>query len=133
MQLQSLTPCVVVTALPASRARPAEEKKYIGDGRDILLQGFHWQSHAGVAEPKGGRKSWYRIVQDNATRIKAAGFSWVWFPPPSDSLAPEGYMPRRWNVMDTTYGTLDELRQAIGALKPVQAMVDIVINHRVGV
>jgi alpha-amylase len=62
-----------------------------------------------------------------------AGFSWVWFPPPSDSLAPEGYIPRRWDVLHTPYGSEAELRAAIEALMPVKAMADVVLNHRVGV
>jgi alpha-amylase len=125
-------PWVAVVAL-SLRARPvAREKKYHGDGRDILLQGFHWESHRGVTEATGNRRSWYRIIQDNAAAIRTAGFSWVWFPPPSDSLAPQGYIPRRWNVLDTAYGSEAELRAAIRALAPVRAMADVVLNHRVG-
>jgi alpha-amylase len=97
------------------------------------LQGFHWASHAGAYDHASrSRKSWYRILQENAPAIKAAGFTWVWFPPPSDSLAPEGYIPRRWNVLDTRYGSEAELRAAVRALEPVAALADVVINHRVG-
>jgi alpha-amylase len=109
-----------------------EPKKYHGDGRDIVLQGFHWESHRGVTEASGNRKSWYRIVQDNAVTIRQAGFTWVWFPPSSDSLAPQGYIPRRWDVLDTAFGSEGELRGAIRALGPVRAMADVVLNHRVG-
>src|SRR5208282_4873391 len=92
----------VAIAMPRHEQSTAEPKKCCGDGRDILLQGFHWGSHAGVRDGANHtRKSWYRILQDNAGAIKAAGFTWVWFPPPSDSLAPEGYIPRRWNVLDS--------------------------------
>lgn len=109
-------------------------RAYCGDGRDVLLQGFHWDSHSGAPDPAGGgRKSWYRIVADNAPLVRQAGFTWVWLPPPSDSLAPEGYLPRRWDCLDSTYGTEAELRQAIRALGPVRAMADVVVNHRVGV
>jgi alpha-amylase len=104
-----------------------------GEGREIILQGFHWDSHAGVMENgKHGKKSWYRILKETAPAIRAAGFNWVWFPPSSDSLAPQGYIPRRWNVLDTTYGSEAELRSAIAALEPVRAMADVVFNHRVG-
>lgn len=106
---------------------------YHGDGREVLLQGFHWHSHFGVVEPGSGRpKSWYRILAENAPAIREAGFSWVWFPPASESLAPQGYIPRRWNILDSCYGSEVELRQAIRALGPVRAMADVVINHRVG-
>jgi len=112
--------------------RPAEERNFIGDGRDILLQGFHWDSHTGGRE-NGHRKSWYRIIAENAPAIRNAGFTWMWFPPSSDSLAPQGYIPRRWNVLDSTYGSESELRAAIAAIEPVRAMADVVLNHRVGV
>ena len=65
--------------------------------------------------------------------IRDAGFSWVWMPPPCDSLAPQGYIPRRWNVLDSAYGSEAELRATLQALGPVRALADVVLNHRVGV
>src|SRR5262245_40093834 len=104
MQPEVKAPWVAVLPLPA------EDRKYAGDGRDVLLQGFHWASHAGGRDPAtGARTSWYRVLRDNAPAIRSAGFTWVWFPPPSDSLAPQGYIPRRWNVLDTPYGSEAEL------------------------
>jgi alpha-amylase len=117
---------------PSGRRCPPERTTYHGNGRDLLLQGFHWDSYRGVHDGHG-RKSWYRILAENAAAIKAAGFSWVWFPPCSDSLAPQGYIPRKWNVLDTWYGSEGELRSAIGVLEPVGALADVVVNHRVGV
>lgn len=102
---------------------------YNGIPWDVMLQGFHWHSHDAA---KNG-KAWYRVLRECAPRIKEAGFTWVWFPPPSDSLAPEGYMPRRWFEFNTRYGTERELRDAIAALAPeVRALADVVVNHRVG-
>jgi alpha-amylase len=132
MRADFKTPWVAVVTLPLAGRTPVEERQYHGDGHDILLQGFHWESHRGTFE-QGQRKSWYRIIQDNAAAIRTAGFSWVWFPPPSDSLAPQGYIPRRWYSPDTAYGSEAELRAAIRALSPVKAMADLVLNHRVGV
>src|SRR5262249_29738874 len=51
----------------------------------------------------------------------------------SDSLAPQGYIPRRWNVLDSAFGSANDLRGAIAALAPVKVMADVVFNHRVGV
>src|SRR5258708_561729 len=117
MQLDTRAPWVAVVSVPASGRSQADQRKYIGDGKDILLQGLHGASHTGGFDhATNTRKSWYRIVQENAGAIKAAGFTWVWFPPPSDSLAPEGYIPRRWNVLDSRYGSEADLRAAIGAL-----------------
>lgn len=109
------------------------DPRYHGDGREILLQGFHWRSHAGARDATGVHRSWYRIIRENAAAIRNAGFSWVWFPPSSDSLAPQGYIPRRWNVLDSAYGSEQELRAALTELGPVRAMADVVLNHRVGV
>jgi alpha-amylase len=126
-------PWAVVVTWPRNGPGPAAQK-YNGDGRDILLQGFHWNSHKGARDACAGtRKSWYRILRENAASIQSAGFSWAWFPPPSDSLAPEGYIPRRWDVLNTPYGSERELQAAIQALAPVKALADIILNHRVGV
>ena len=134
MQTDIKNPWVAVISYPPGTRNPAEERKYHGDGRDILLQGFHWKSHAGSFDAAArAQKSWYRIMRDNAEAIKSAGFTWVWFPPPSDSLAPQGYIPRRWHVLDSAFGSTSELRAAISALGPVRALADVVLNHRVGV
>lgn len=134
MQTQMTMPWVAAAPMPAVAPRPAAERTYHGDGRDILLQGFHWHSSSGAPDPGGrGKRSWYQILEANAPGIKNAGFSWVWFPPASDSLAPQGYIPRRWNVLDTRFGSEAQLRSAIAALEPVRSMADLVLNHRVGV
>lgn len=134
MQTPSNAPWVAVVPSPLGNWAPAPEKKYIGGGYDILLQGFHWNSHSGGLDAANrSKKSWYSILRENAAAIKAAGFSWVWFPPPSDSLSPQGYIPRRWNVLNTRYGTEEELKTVIRELEPVKAMADLVLNHRVGV
>jgi alpha-amylase len=78
-------------------------RQYTGDGRDIILQGFHWPAHAGARERDGSKKTWYQIIRENAAAIKAAGYTWLWFPPASDTLAPQGYIPRRWNVLDSAF------------------------------
>jgi alpha-amylase len=131
MRTDIRVPWVAVVARPLRKRAERKTTKYHGDGRDILLQGFHWESHLGVSEGANPR-SWYRIMQENAEAIRQAGFTWVWFPPPSDSLAPQGYIPRRWNCLDTAYGSEADLRAAIRALGPVRAMADVVLNHRVG-
>jgi alpha-amylase len=124
---------VGAAASPVAQTTP-EPQEERPEGRDVLLQGFHWDSHLGVCENgKYGKKSWYRILEENAGAIRAAGFTWVWFPPSSDSLAPQGYIPRRWNVLDSAYGSEAELRAAVAALSPVGCLADLVLNHRVGV
>lgn len=90
---------------------------------DIMLQGFHWLSH---------EIDWYKIIKDNAQRIKDSGFTLVWFPPPSDSADRQGYLPRELELLDSKYGDAKDLKAAINDIKPVKAIADIVINHRVG-
>ncbi len=121
MQTEQKNPWVAVVSYPLAPRNLAEDGKYHGDGRDILLQGFHWKAHAGSIAAERTPKSWYSIMRDNAEAIKAAGFTWVWFPPPSDSLAPQGYIPRRWHILDSAYGSTAELRAAIRSLEPVRA------------
>ena len=134
MRTEIQVPWLSIIPLPFSGQHSGGAKGYHGDGRDILLQGFHWHSHAGSCDPvTGARKSWYQILAETAPAVRASCFSWVWFPPPSDSLAPQGYIPRCWHVLDSAFGTRDELRAAIQALGPVKAMADVVLNHRVGV
>lgn len=72
------------------------------------------------------------MIGENAAAVRAAGFHWVWLPPPSDAVDRQGYLPRRWQVFNTAYGSEAELRNAIRALEPIQAMADVVVNHRLG-
>ena len=89
-----------------------------------MLQGFHWRSH---------EIDWYKIIKQNAKRIKDSGFTLIWFPPPSDCADRQGYLPRELYKLDSHYGSATELKAAIDELKPdVKALADIVINHRVG-
>ncbi|CAI7776784.1 unnamed protein product [Closterium sp. NIES-53] len=52
----------------------------------IVLQGFNWESHG---QPQG----WWRHLASLAPAIAAAGFTAVWLPPASSSLAPQGNPP----------------------------------------
>lgn len=91
----------------------------------ILLQGFHWNAANG---------SWYSNLESKAAAIQELGVTHVWFPPPSNSAAKEGYLPRELYNFYSAYGTEDQLRSAIAAFQRVgiASVADIVINHRVG-
>jgi len=95
-------------------------------GNAVLLQGFHWTSHR--------TKPWWGVISAAAGEIGAAGFDFVWLPPPSAAMSDEGYLPNRWFVLDSRYGTEQELRNAVSALRMngVGAVGDVVLNHRVG-
>ena len=96
-----------------------------GDGA-VMLQGFHWTSWQ--AAP------WWDVIAGKAGDIASSGINLVWLPPSSDAASNEGYIPRRWYVQDSKYGTKAQLQKAIGALHGggVKVLADIVINHRVG-
>jgi alpha-amylase len=116
------SPTPTVAAVP----RAPRAVQFAGGGGDVLLQGFHWNSH---------RWGWWNIVAAKAPDIQAAGFTMVWLPPPSRSADSAGYLPSEWRNLDASYyGTGAQLRTAIGALhtRGVKVLSDVVVNHRVG-
>lgn len=56
----------------------------------------------------------------------------MWFPPPSDSVSPQGYLPRDLYLLESHYGSETELRECIQtfATQNIKVVADIVINHR---
>merc|ERR1712216_313664 len=95
----------------------------IATGREIMIQGFHWESH---------NLDWYKIVQDRLGEMNQAGFTQVWLPPPADSLAPQGYLPRNMYSLNSAYGSEQALRNLIANCKEhdVLPVLDAVLNHR---
>lgn len=66
-----------------------------GSGYEILCQGFNWESH------KSGR--WYLELQEKAELLSSLGFTVVWLPPPTESVSPEGYMPKDLYNLNSRY------------------------------
>lgn len=94
-----------------------------GNGYEILFQGFNWESH---------RHNWYKTLSGQVKDIAKAGFTSVWMPPPSDSVSPQGYLPRDLYKLDTAYGSEQDLRDLIATMHEngLKAIADIVVNHR---
>jgi len=97
--------------------------KRIATGREVMLQGFHWESH---------KSEWYDIVSDRVEQIRDAGFTQVWLPPSADSLAPQGYLPRNLYKLDSHYGSAEKLKALTRKMKEnnILPVLDAVLNHR---
>ncbi|EOY15167.1 Alpha-amylase-like 2 isoform 2 [Theobroma cacao] len=95
------------------------------NGREILLQGFNWESH---------KYDWWRNLEKKVPDIAKSGFTSVWLPPASNSFSPEGYLPQNLYSLNSSYGSQQLLKALLQKLKQckVRAMADIVINHRIG-
>ncbi|KAF5746683.1 alpha-amylase 3 chloroplastic [Tripterygium wilfordii] len=95
-----------------------------GSGFEILCQGFNWESH------RSGR--WYMDLKQKATEISSMGFTVIWLPPPTESVSPEGYMPKDLYNLNSRYGSIDELKDLVKTLHEVGIKVlgDVVLNHR---
>ena len=134
MQHELKMPWVAVVSFPTA-SPPAETKHYIGSGRDILLEGFHWESHLGARSIRKVRraKSWYRILEKARRRSRqrvSRGYGSRLLP---IRWPPKATSPDAGTCSIRAYGSEAELRAAIGALEPVRSLADVVINHRVGI
>mmetsp|Transcript_9648 Transcript_9648/g.27597 ORF Transcript_9648/g.27597 Transcript_9648/m.27597 type:complete len:677 (-) Transcript_9648:123-2153(-) len=92
-------------------------------GKEILLQGFNWESH---------KQQWFKVIGDAAEELAGMGFTLVWLPPSSQSVSHEGYMPTDYYNLNSNYGSEEELRECIKSLHRagLGVLADIVINHR---
>jgi alpha-amylase len=106
--------------------------------KGTMLQYFHWYL-------PGDGTLWKQIKKD-ATRLKKLGFTAIWLPPACKATS--GGYSTGYDIYDlydlgefdqkgtirTKYGTRKEYIQALKAIrsKGMQAIVDIVLNHKAG-
>ncbi|XP_071915829.1 uncharacterized protein [Coffea arabica] len=94
-----------------------------GTGREIVFQGFNWESW---------RKRWYLELAAKAADLSRSGITAVWLPPPTESVAPQGYMPSDLYNLNSEYGSEEELKHCIVEMhnQDLLALGDVVLNHR---
>ncbi|KAK7309571.1 hypothetical protein RJT34_06410 [Clitoria ternatea] len=95
-----------------------------GTGYEVLCQGFNWESHKS--------ERWYMELREKASELASLGFSLVWLPPPTESVSPEGYMPKDLYNLNSRYGNIIELKDLVKRFHEVgiKALGDAVLNHR---
>ncbi|KAK4758832.1 hypothetical protein SAY87_020133 [Trapa incisa] len=103
---------------------PSKVPSGTGSGYDILCQGFNWESSKS--------KRWYKELKEKVKELSSLGFSIVWLPPPTESVSPEGYMPKDLYNLNSRYGTVEELKDLVKKFHDVNIKVlgDVVLNHR---
>eukprot|EP01024_Parvocaulis_polyphysoides_P066563 TRINITY_DN7826_c0_g2_i2.p1 TRINITY_DN7826_c0_g2~~TRINITY_DN7826_c0_g2_i2.p1 ORF type:complete len:434 (-),score=39.38 TRINITY_DN7826_c0_g2_i2:267-1568(-) len=94
-----------------------------GNGKEILLQGFNWESH---------KRCWYEYLIQQADVISELGVSMIWLPPCTDSVSPEGYLPRDLYSLNSKYGSVKQLKECVKKfqMKGIKVLADVVLNHR---
>ncbi|KAL3501333.1 hypothetical protein ACH5RR_035782 [Cinchona calisaya] len=103
---------------------PVKISSGTGSGFEVMCQGFNWESHK-----SGG---WYMELHEKAAELSSLGFTVVWLPPPTESVSPEGYMPKDLYNLNSRYGSVDELKSLVKRFHEVGIKVlgDVVLNHR---
>ncbi|KAI5079603.1 hypothetical protein GOP47_0005082 [Adiantum capillus-veneris] len=107
----------------AVRRPPKVSESGTGSGREIVFQGFNWESW---------RKKWYLELGPKAADLSSCGITTIWFPPPTQSVSPQGYMPGDLYNLNSAYGTEEELKNCIEEMHNHDLLVlgDAVLNHR---
>ncbi len=114
-----------------------------GNGRDILLQAFHWNlvKSQGTGTLDNHTKSWYELLQEKVAEIQSLGATIIYLPPPwiDDSKwekgdkhgGGEGYFWRDFDL-NSRYGTKQQLVDLVKTFHAhdIKVIIDIVLNHR---
>lgn len=87
----------------------------------VIFQGFNWDTLS-------NRGSLYSELASMAPSLASAGIDAVWFPPVSQSIDPQGYLPQQWYSLVSESNLVSALSAVTG--NKMAAIADIVINHR---
>lgn len=63
-----------------------------------------------------------------ASALSSAGINAVWFPPPSQSVDTQGYLPQQWYTLVSESSLKSAISSVTGA--GMAAVADVVVNHR---
>lgn len=115
-------------AVAACEAKMEKCSKRCPHSDVVMLQAFDFLSATRTDSPK----TYYGRLLDRVDFIASHGFTHAWLPPPQLSVDAQGYMPRKLYMLDGSYGSMDELKTLIRALKEagVKSVCDVVLNHR---
>jgi alpha-amylase len=127
-----MTVIALVLAFSAALMLPvfADPPAKVANG--VMIQGFGWNSQA-----RGTPSKWYRLLEQRAESLKNLGVDFIWLPPVSRSVSPQGYLPGDYYDLGTSdsptfYGDQQQLESALAALNAqgVAPVADLVLNHR---
>jgi alpha-amylase len=87
----------------------------------VIYQSFDWLS-------LNNRGDVYNLISSQSSALSGAGINAIWFPPPSQSVDVQGYLPQQWYTL--VYESA--LKSAISTIngKGMVAIADVVVNHR---
>mmetsp|Transcript_12155 Transcript_12155/g.29024 ORF Transcript_12155/g.29024 Transcript_12155/m.29024 type:complete len:539 (+) Transcript_12155:34-1650(+) len=102
--------------------KPAKKQKFMPNpSAGVMVQGFDWESMS-------DRPRLYSELEKELPALASAGINVVWFPPPSSSADPQGYLPGKWYEIPHKAALQRAIKKADS--EGVVTMVDVVLNHR---
>ena len=105
---------------------------------DVMLQAFYWNSTGGTTGEGGGngygRTKWIdHLNGTNGSSAEEMGqwFDLIWLPPSSKATGGTGYLPIRYDMLDSDWGTKANLLSIINTFhyNGARVVADMVLNH----
>jgi len=93
---------------------------------DVMLQAFYWDSYT----DKGyGRTKWIDLEKD--AKELGQWFDLIWLPPSSKATGGTGYLPIRYDSINSDWGTRSKLTSIINTFhfNGARVVADMVLNH----
>ena len=113
-------------AEPTDPAKPVYTTSVPEQCPDVMLQCFYWNSY----QDQGyGRTKWIDIKPQAAEM--GQWFDLIWLPPSSKATGGTGYLPTRYDMLDSDWGTKANLLSIINTFhyNGARVVADVVANH----